>query len=106
MFFGIFGFFSHTLKYQILARLQAVLQPTMPVSTSGGTTIIIIGGTSAGAGTTPQITELPNPLVLRITAYRPAILLAVLVAGPAGVEWTVVATTICCLSIKALSRSK
>ncbi len=81
---------SNVAKQEILKRINA-RQPTSPTPTAtpGGVTIVIGGGSTGGSSTiSPDITELPNPLQLRITALRPSIDLP-LAAGPfdAQVEW-------------------
>jgi hypothetical protein len=81
---------SGATKQEILNRLRAALELPTPTSTSGGPLIIIVGGTPPGESGTPKLTELPNPLALRVTAHGPSIDLALPGAAfDAGVEWAI-----------------
>jgi hypothetical protein len=65
---------AEATKQEILRRLQATGQVAPPTTTtSGGITITIGGGTPAREAPGAPITELPNPISLRITAHRPVI---------------------------------
>jgi hypothetical protein len=76
-------------KHEILTRLQAALAATS-TTTSTGITITVTGGTSTGQAPTTQITELPNPLVLRVTAHSPTVDVALVARNfDAGAVWAV-----------------
>lgn len=77
---------SDSVKQEIIARLQAAMQPSGSQPSPGGITI----STGTAGGIPSMMTELPDPIALSVTAHSPSIRLNVGVAPfEAEVRWRI-----------------